>query len=471
MSASLPGHRALPESQYDLNTYWGRVRHTAGITDPRTLFVGRAGLEQAKNLLVAYKQGQIQSMTPELWKAKKIVDSTLHPDTGEPVFLPFRMSCFVLSNLVVTAGMLTPNLGTRGTIAWQVANQSLNVAINYSNSNKSSPLSWSKIAQSYFLAVTASCSVAVGLNSLVPRLKRLSPSTRLVLGRLVPFAAVASAGALNVFLMRGEEMRTGIDVFPAQPKVPPSEKAAAADGPQQETTSNPESLGKSKKAATLAVAETAASRVFNSSPIMVIPPLVLVRLQRTEWLKRNPRWTTPVNLGLILLTSYAALPLALAAFPQRQRQHRADLHAFAAAPDDLANAFASRIGPFSNRASLRICIRGGTDSGQKLRINHYVTRRPARWLAFVYTCRQVHAEAISIIYRSHQFGLVDTDPEIQLDKAQSFLNAIGPANAGCLTDVQLNFPELRILGDAVEGNAQIVELADASLACLRLCSL
>lgn len=31
-------------------------------------------------------------------------------DTGQPVFLPFRMSCFVLSNLVVTAGMLTPGL-------------------------------------------------------------------------------------------------------------------------------------------------------------------------------------------------------------------------------------------------------------------------------------------------------------------------------------------------------------------------
>ncbi len=25
--------------------------------------------------------------------------------------LPFRMSCFVLSNLIVTAGMLTPGLG------------------------------------------------------------------------------------------------------------------------------------------------------------------------------------------------------------------------------------------------------------------------------------------------------------------------------------------------------------------------
>ncbi|KAL2181208.1 Tricarboxylate/iron carrier [Thermothelomyces heterothallicus CBS 202.75] len=335
MSASLPGNRPLPESQYDLSTYWGRVRHTAGITDPRTLFVGRAGLEQAKNALIAYKQGQIPSMTPELWRAKKIVDSTLHPDTGEPVFLPFRMSCFVLSNLVVTAGMLTPGLGNRGTIAWQVANQSLNVAINYSNSNKSSPLSWSKIAQSYFLAVTASCSVAVGLNSLVPRLKSLSPSTRLILSRLVPFAAVASAGALNVFLMRSEEMRTGIDVFPVRPK--PQEAIENGDAlqtgnaavPATMTTSEKsqgnndgaaeKSLGKSKKAATIAVAETAASRVFNSSPIMVIPPLVLVRLQRTAWLRKNPRYTLPVNLGLILATSYAVLPLALAAFPQRQR--------------------------------------------------------------------------------------------------------------------------------------------------------
>ncbi|KAL2022552.1 hypothetical protein VTK56DRAFT_5159 [Thermocarpiscus australiensis] len=328
MSASLPGTRALPESQYDLSTYWGRVRHTAGITDPRTLLVGRAGLEQAKNALIAYKQGQIKEMTPELWRAKKIVDSTLHPDTGEPVFLPFRMSCFVLSNLVVTAGMLTPNLGNRGTIAWQVANQSLNVAINYSNSNKSSPLSWSKIAQSYFLAVTASCSVAVGLNSLVPRLKRLSPSTRLILGRLVPFAAVASAGALNVFLMRGEEMRTGIDVFPVLPKSHSNDASeawkvedsdATVASASSSSSSSSTSLGKSKKAATLAVAETALSRVLNSSPIMVIPPLILVRLQRTAWLRRNPRWTTPVNLGLILLTSYAALPLALAAFPQRQR--------------------------------------------------------------------------------------------------------------------------------------------------------
>ncbi len=87
---------------------------------PRTLFVGSAGLEQAKNALISYKQGHLPSMTPDLWRAKKIVDSTLHPDTGEPVFLPFRMSCFVLSNLVVTAGMLTPGLGVSSPVVGRV---------------------------------------------------------------------------------------------------------------------------------------------------------------------------------------------------------------------------------------------------------------------------------------------------------------------------------------------------------------
>ncbi|MCJ1429358.1 hypothetical protein MMC29_007271 [Sticta canariensis] len=333
MSASLPGKRELPASRYDLSTYWGRVKQSAEISDPRTLFVSTAGLENAKRLVSSYKQGHVQSMTPELWQAKRVVDSTLHPaflapiDTGKAVFLPFRMSCFVLSNLVVTAGMLTPGLQTTGTLLWQITNQSLNVAINSSNANKSTPLSTSIMIRSYILAVSASCSVALGLKSIVLRLKRLSPGTKTVLTRLVPFAAVASAGALNVFLMRGEEIRQGIDIYPVLSEEEKAQK-------EKYGTSVP-SLGKSRKAATLAVGETALSRVLNSTPIMVLPPLVLVRLQQAQWLKTRPRLVLPVNLGkqsedkhsvrttkdrigLILTTSIFALPLALAAFPQRQ---------------------------------------------------------------------------------------------------------------------------------------------------------
>ena len=32
-------------------------------------------------------------------------------DTGETILFPFRMSCYVFSNFVVTVGMLTPGLG------------------------------------------------------------------------------------------------------------------------------------------------------------------------------------------------------------------------------------------------------------------------------------------------------------------------------------------------------------------------
>ena len=123
----------------------------------------------------------------------------------------------------------------------------------------------------------------------MPRLHRLTPATKTILTRLVPFAAVASAGALNVFLMRGEEIRQGIDVYPVLSDDEKEQRERIGDETQ--------SLGKSKKAATLAVGETAVSRILNSSPIMILPPLALVRLQKTNWLKARPRMVLPVNLG------------------------------------------------------------------------------------------------------------------------------------------------------------------------------
>jgi hypothetical protein len=45
----------------------------------RTLFVSSSGLENAKQLVSSYKKGEAKVMTPEIWQAKKVVDSTLHP--------------------------------------------------------------------------------------------------------------------------------------------------------------------------------------------------------------------------------------------------------------------------------------------------------------------------------------------------------------------------------------------------------
>lgn len=206
----------------------------------------------------------------------------------------------------------------RGTIAWQIINQSLNVAINSSNANKSSTLTTAMLVKSFAFAVGASCAVAAGLKEAVPRLKA-PPRLKLIADRLVPFVAVAAAGVVNVYVMRSEERRMGIDVFPAVLDEGTNNQNVESD------TKDIKSLGKSKLAAKKAIRETAISRVVNSTPNMVIPTLILVRLQSLSWLKGNMRRTTTINVGLIGLTSLVALPLALGVFPFKRNVSATDL--------------------------------------------------------------------------------------------------------------------------------------------------
>ena len=109
--------------------------------------------------------------------------------------------------------------------------------------------------------------------------------------------------------MRGGELRSGIDVFRASP--------VGTEADVQRDSIEAEPLGRSRVAAARAVTETAASRVINSLPVMTIPPLALLTLQKGRWLQQRPRLVLPINLGLILGTGLVALPFALAVFPQQ----------------------------------------------------------------------------------------------------------------------------------------------------------
>jgi hypothetical protein len=97
--------------QYDLNTYWGRVKHFADVTDVRTLFTSKKQLEAATTLLDQYKTGKLKLGTDvtieKIWEAKKVRDSMVHPDTGDVILAPFRFSAFVPANLGIVVGMLT----------------------------------------------------------------------------------------------------------------------------------------------------------------------------------------------------------------------------------------------------------------------------------------------------------------------------------------------------------------------------
>ncbi|KJR87248.1 uncharacterized protein SPSK_01931 [Sporothrix schenckii 1099-18] len=100
----------------------------------------------------------------------------------------------------------------------------------------------------------------------------------------------------------------------------------------------------------------------------------------------------------------------------------------------------------------------------------FAPEKPARWLALLYVNRQVHAEASEVLYGLHHFRLVGT-AQNQAQLLCTFVNSIGPGNAGAVSHLSINFPAIeRVVG--VEGQLGRLRLAltgdgQSSLAILR----
>uniref|UniRef100_A0A669DCA2 Sidoreflexin n=1 Tax=Oreochromis niloticus TaxID=8128 RepID=A0A669DCA2_ORENI len=276
------------------NTFFGRFRHFLDVIDPSTLFVTEKRLRECVELLDHFKQGTLPLgvTDAQLWQAQKIKQAIIHPDTGEKILMPFRMSGSVV-------GLLLPNQTLASTVFWQWLNQSHNACVNYSNRNASKPAPASKFLQGYLGAVTSAVSIAVGLNVLIQRASRFSPTTRLLVQRFIPFPAVASANVCNVVLMRHSELSEGISVL----------------------DNNGNVVGTSKVAARHALLETALTRVVMPMPILVLPPLIMSALEKLPLLQRQKRLVLPVHSLVCLAAFSLALPLAISLFPQMSQVH------------------------------------------------------------------------------------------------------------------------------------------------------
>ncbi|WVN89291.1 uncharacterized protein L203_104512 [Cryptococcus depauperatus CBS 7841] len=303
------------QSRFDLGTYGGRLAYFYSITSPLTLLASSSQLSQAQKDVVHFESLIKENGRAGTWvskqqkevydHAKQLVNSSIHPDTGKPVPLPFRMSAFVPTNLIICAGMLMPNPSLKSVIFWQWANQTLNVAVNFSNANKSIEMTPQEIGTAYVAATFTSVFLAVSLTRLVPRL-RVSPTTRELLGKLVPFASVASAGVVNISCIRWKEMRDGVEVFKVSHN--------PVDGSDEKQI-----LGKSPKAGQMAVMQSAASRVLTNIPTLIIPPMVMTFLEKRGTFAgpRGKALSNVTQLTLIGLSLGLFLPPAIAYFPQR----------------------------------------------------------------------------------------------------------------------------------------------------------
>ncbi|XP_056899237.1 sideroflexin-5b isoform X2 [Takifugu flavidus] len=208
--------------------------------------------------------------------------------------MPFRMSGYVPFGTPIVIGLLLPNQTVLSTIIWQWLNQSHNACVNYANRNATKPTPTSKFLQGYAGAVTSAVSIAVGLNVLIKNANKLSPASRTIIQRFVPFPAVATANICNVALMRHSELSEGIDVM----------------------DNNGNVVGSSKVAARHAIMETAFTRVVLPMPIFVLPTIIMSYLERLSFLQRNRRLMLPIHSFVCLLTFSLSLPVAISLFPQ-----------------------------------------------------------------------------------------------------------------------------------------------------------
>lgn len=111
----------LDEPRWDQSSFAGRAKHFLVTTNPLNVLASDDELDAAKRMVLEYRAGLHPDMDEdEIWRAKQLVDSAFHPDTGEKNFILGRMSFQVPGNMLITGCMMTFYRSTPAVIFWQV---------------------------------------------------------------------------------------------------------------------------------------------------------------------------------------------------------------------------------------------------------------------------------------------------------------------------------------------------------------
>lgn len=142
------GHR------FDQSSFAGRFCRMLLACDPSLVFYSKDQVSQYKSMVDNY-ESWIDSASPsdreihrKLWEAHRISSASLHPDTGEFIPAPFRLSGYVPYNGPISVFMVA-STSTPALLFFAWANQSQNALVNFYNRNASSPMSNETLMKSY----------------------------------------------------------------------------------------------------------------------------------------------------------------------------------------------------------------------------------------------------------------------------------------------------------------------------------
>ncbi|XP_071946954.1 sideroflexin-2-like [Antedon mediterranea] len=285
----LPTRLNLDKPRWDQSKFAGRLKHFFNITDPRNALCSENELDAAKQLIEQYKLGLEPPGTREeqLWYAQKLYMSAFHPNSGEKQNVIGRMSFQVPGGMLITGAMLQFYKTMPQVVFWQWINQSFNALVNYTNRNADSETTNKEIGLAYVTATTSALITALTLNSFT---KKAPP----IVGRYVPFAAVAAANCVNIPMMRQKELINGIEVY----------------------DENGKELGKSKKAAQKGISQVVISRITMAAPGMCILPVIMERLLKYNWFRSVPLLHAPFQVLAVGASLLIMTPTACSIFPQ-----------------------------------------------------------------------------------------------------------------------------------------------------------
>ncbi|CAI2373929.1 unnamed protein product [Moneuplotes crassus] len=292
------------DHKQDQSTYIGRFRHFFDVINPIRFFVTSAQIREAQQKIslkeeVAKNLGfdiyATKSEANELLEYKKIVDSAIHPDTGEIIPFYCRMSGFVYFNCPILFGTLMCPQTPANIIFFQWINQSYNAGLNYGNRNASSPYTKKDIIRGYSGAVATALTISVSLNKIFSGVtSKMTGTKRFIVSTSFNWFAISLANAANCSLMRFKEIQEGISV-------------------KDESGFE---YGKSKIVGKTALFQTIITRAFVPFCVMAGPATIISVMRNKNKMPKNKMLSILFEGSICALALGLSLPAAIALFPQ-----------------------------------------------------------------------------------------------------------------------------------------------------------
>eukprot|EP01079_Euglenida_sp_SAG-EU17-18_P004464 gene4464-4711_t len=226
---------------YDNRTYQGRARKFFATCNPLLVFASTSRLDAARDMVMRLRNGDREAATKASkdeagsaaegvqppWPscgAAVLYGSAFHPDTGEKIFLPARMSFQAAAhpqpashsgahpammwrirstspwgNMVILGTALAFCHSALALGLVQVVNQSFNALVTYCNRNATTGITNGQLALAFCTATNSGVAASTGLSRLFKKSATLSKQQA-----FIPLIAAAVATCFNVPLMRSQ---------------------------------------------------------------------------------------------------------------------------------------------------------------------------------------------------------------------------------------------------------------------------